>query len=90
MSDRFIPLAPRVGAKAEVGRDIVLDSAFADECLAALERYGVLLFPKIGLSDEEQVAFTKNLGDVIPQGPKPPQLTIVPPPSAYRVTSSRT
>src|SRR5262249_51755962 len=40
-----------------------------------LERYGVLLFPRIGLSDEEQVAFSRNLGDVIPQGPVRPDGT---------------
>jgi alpha-ketoglutarate-dependent taurine dioxygenase len=50
-------------------RDEVLAPGFRDECLDALERYGVLLFPRIGLSDEEQVAFSKHLGDVIPQGP---------------------
>jgi alpha-ketoglutarate-dependent taurine dioxygenase len=69
MSNRFVPLTPRIGAKAVLRRDDVLDPAFADEYRAALERYGVLLFPQIGLSDEEQVAFSRNLGDVIPQGP---------------------
>jgi alpha-ketoglutarate-dependent taurine dioxygenase len=34
-----------------------------------------LLFPQIGLSDEEQVAFSRNLGDVVPQGPKRPDGT---------------
>ncbi|HSD11808.1 MAG TPA: TauD/TfdA family dioxygenase [Candidatus Binatia bacterium] len=72
MSNHFVPLAPRIGAKAEVGRNVVLDPAFAPECLDALERYGVLLFPQINLDDEEQVAFSKNLGDVVPQGrPRP-------------------
>ena len=68
MSARFVPLTPRIGAKAETERDVVLSPGFAEECLDALERYGVLLFPKIQLSDEEQVAFSENLGDVIPQG----------------------
>ena len=75
MSDRFVPLTPRIGAKAVMRRDEVLDPAFADECLDALERYGVLLFPQIGLSDEEQVAFSKNLGEVVPQGPMRPDGT---------------
>ena len=34
-----------------------------------------MLFPQIGFSDEEQVAFSKNLGDVIPQGPMRPDGT---------------
>ena len=68
MSIRFVRLSPRIGAKAVLRRDEVLDPAFASECLDALERYGVLLFPQIGLSDEEQVAFSRNLGEVVPQG----------------------
>jgi len=75
MSDRFVPLTPRIGAKVVVPRETVLDPAFADECLGALERHGVLLFPRIGLDDEEQVAFSRNLGDVVPQGPKRPDGT---------------
>ena len=38
MADRFVPLAPRIGARAVVRRDEVLASAFADECLDALEQ----------------------------------------------------
>jgi alpha-ketoglutarate-dependent taurine dioxygenase len=75
MPDRFVPLTPRIGAKAVMRREEVLDPAFANECRNALERYGVLLFPQIGFSDEEQVAFSKNLGDVIPQGPRRPDGT---------------
>jgi len=69
MNDRFVPLTPRIGARSSVGRDEMLDPTFAEEALAALERYGVLLFPEISLSDDEQVTFSKNLGSVIPQGP---------------------
>ena len=75
MADRFVPLTPRIGAKAVMRREEALDPAFAGECREALERYGVLLFPQIGFSDEEQVAFSKNLGDVVPQGPKRPDGT---------------
>jgi alpha-ketoglutarate-dependent taurine dioxygenase len=72
MADRFVPLAPRIGAKAMLRREEILDPAFAQECRDALERYGVLLFPGIGFSDDEQVTFSRNLGDVIPQGPRRP------------------
>jgi alpha-ketoglutarate-dependent taurine dioxygenase len=75
MTDRFVPLTSRVGARAAVRRDEVLAPAFASECLDALERYGVLLFPQIGFTDEEQVAFSRNLGDVVPQGPRRPDGT---------------
>ncbi len=77
MSSRFVALTPRIGAKAVVSRDQALDPAFADECRDARERYGVLLFPQIGLDDEEQVALSRNLGDVVPQGPMRPDGTQV-------------
>jgi alpha-ketoglutarate-dependent taurine dioxygenase len=69
MSDRIVPLTSRIGAKVTAPRDEILAPVFADECLDALERYGVLLFPRIGLSDDEQVQFSRNLGTVVPQGP---------------------
>src|SRR5512143_3651640 len=75
MPDRFVPLTGRIGAKAVMRREDVLDPAFAQDCRDALERHGVLLFPQIGFSDEEQVAFSKNLGDVVPQGPMRPDGT---------------
>jgi alpha-ketoglutarate-dependent taurine dioxygenase len=75
MSRRFVPLTPRIGARVSAGRDEVLAPAFAGECLEALERYGVLLFPQIAFSDDEQVAFSRNLGEVVPQGPRRPDGT---------------
>ena len=72
MANRFRPLSSRIGAEATMRPDELLDPAFAAECLEALERFGVLLFPRIGLTDEQQVAFSANLGDVMPQGvPRP-------------------
>jgi alpha-ketoglutarate-dependent taurine dioxygenase len=70
MANRFHPLSPRVGAKAEMRPEELLDPSFAEECLEAPERYGALVFPGINLSDEQQVTFSKALGDVIPQGPQ--------------------
>jgi alpha-ketoglutarate-dependent taurine dioxygenase len=68
MTDRFVPLTPRIGAKVTLGREDVLNPVNADELNEALERYGVLVFPKIGFSDEEQVAFSNNLGEIVPIG----------------------
>ena len=68
MASRFEPLSPRIGARADVRPEELLDPAFGVECRAALERYGVLLFPRIGLSDEQQVVFSSRLGEVAPQG----------------------
>jgi alpha-ketoglutarate-dependent taurine dioxygenase len=78
MTDRFVPLAPRIGAKVTLGREDVLNPANADEINEALERYGVLVFPEIGLSDEEQVAFSNNLGEIVPIGSLRPDGTRAP------------
>jgi alpha-ketoglutarate-dependent taurine dioxygenase len=72
MAEYFRPLSPRIGAETHVGKSEILKPAFVTECLAALEHHGVLVFHRLGLSDEEQVAFSEKLGDVIPQGKKRP------------------
>ena len=46
----------------------LLDPAFGPECLEALEHYGVLVFPQIALTDEQQVVFSSHLGRLMPQG----------------------
>jgi alpha-ketoglutarate-dependent taurine dioxygenase len=68
MASLFQPLSPRIGAQATLRPEEILDPSFAAECLEALERFGVLVFPRIGLSDEQQVVFSSRLGDVAPQG----------------------
>jgi alpha-ketoglutarate-dependent taurine dioxygenase len=68
MASPFKPLSPRIGARADVRPEELLDPAFGAECRDALERYGVLLFPRINLSDEQQVVFSSRLGEVAPQG----------------------
>lgn len=68
MADKFRPLKPRIGAETWMTPEEALDPAFAPACLAALERYGVLVFHRLGFTDEQQVAFSSNLGNVIPQG----------------------
>jgi alpha-ketoglutarate-dependent taurine dioxygenase len=68
MPSRFTPLAPRIGAQATLRPEELLDPAFAPECLEALEHYGVLVFPRMSLTDEQQVVFSSHLGQVMPQG----------------------
>jgi len=68
MASRFKPLSPRIGATAAVSPEELLDPSFGPECREALERYGVLVFPRIGLTDEQQVTFSSRLGEVAPQG----------------------
>jgi alpha-ketoglutarate-dependent taurine dioxygenase len=83
MSNRFLPLTARIGAKAVLRKEEALDPANADEILEALEHYGVLLFPQIGLDDAEQVTFSNNLGKIIPMGPIRPDGTHDP---VYKIT----
>jgi alpha-ketoglutarate-dependent taurine dioxygenase len=72
MASRFRPLSPRIGAQATMQPEELLQPAFGAECLEALERFGVLVFPKIGLTDEQQVAFSALLGEPMKQGaPRP-------------------
>lgn len=68
MASRFQPLSTRIGATATLRPDELLNPAFGAECLEALERYGVLVFPQIGLTDEQQVTFSSHLGEPMPQG----------------------
>lgn len=72
MTPRFAPLTPRIGARVQAPREEVLSPAFAHECLEALERHGVLLFPEIGFTDAEHVAFTQNLGEIMYFGGRRP------------------
>jgi alpha-ketoglutarate-dependent taurine dioxygenase len=69
---RFAALTPRIGARVEVARAEILSPSFARECHEALERYGVLLLPEVGFTDEEQVTFSQNLGDIMFFGGKRP------------------
>ena len=55
-------IKPHIGARVDVERRALLDDDVIAQCLDLLERRGVLVFPRIGLSDEEQLAFTDRLG----------------------------
>jgi len=68
MASKFRPLSQRIGAETTVRRDEIMGPVFIKDCLDSLERHGVLVFHRLGLNDEEQVAFSSRLGEVIPQG----------------------
>ena len=50
------------GVLAYVSPDRLLDEGVPEQCLNLLNKYGVLVFPKISVSDEIQVAFSGRLG----------------------------
>jgi len=62
-----------------VSRDsLVNDSAVPDAVADALEEHGVLIFPELGLTDAEQVAFGRRLGQLALRPERPiPELTVI-------------
>ncbi len=56
------PIKPAVGAVVHADRSAFHNSEFAQHCLELVDKYAALVFPRVGLSDEEQLAFTDMLG----------------------------
>jgi alpha-ketoglutarate-dependent taurine dioxygenase len=55
-------IAPRIGATIRSDKATLLSGRRAAEIRDALQQRGVLVFPEINLTDEEQIAFTHTLG----------------------------
>ena len=53
---------PRIGTEIHADKATLLSGDHAGEIRDLLEQRGVLVFPRIGFSDDEQVAFTETLG----------------------------
>ncbi len=56
------PIKQHIGARVHVSREQLLDDATVTAVRDALEDRNVLVFPKLQLTDSEQVAFTDRLG----------------------------
>ncbi len=60
------PLTIHVGIEINVDSGLPFaDESNADECLGALERYGVVVYRAANISDEDLVAFSRLLGEVV-------------------------
>jgi alpha-ketoglutarate-dependent taurine dioxygenase len=59
---RIEPIKPRIGGLVHVAKDNLLDPATIAVVREALEDRGVLVFPRMNLTDAEQLAFTDKLG----------------------------
>jgi alpha-ketoglutarate-dependent taurine dioxygenase len=61
---RFIVtnVKPKIGAKVLADKQSLLSGAHAEQLRDLLEQRGVLVFPKVNFTDEEQIAFTRTLG----------------------------
>lgn len=62
MSLEVEQIKPAVGAIVRTERSQLLSKAVAQRTLQLIEKHGVVVFPCAGLTNEEQQAFTDNLG----------------------------
>lgn len=61
------PIKPNIGSRVLNSKQELLSGAIATEIRNLLEARGVLVFPEVHFSDEEQIAFTKTLGTFQPE-----------------------
>jgi len=62
MNLKVEPIKPAIGAIVHLDRSQIGDAAVGSYCMELVEKHGVIVFPRLGLSDEEQIAFTEKLG----------------------------
>lgn len=55
-------IKPRIGARVLVDRHALLSGEHAADLMDLLEQRGVLVFPEVNFTEEEQIAFTNTLG----------------------------
>ena len=67
MATNFVPLGSTTGVEVAGlrGHEIV-DPVLAEDCRAALEERGVVVFREVDVDDDDLVAFSRLLGDVVP------------------------
>jgi len=58
-------LKPEIGAEVAASKAELLGGDYADEIRELLEQRGVLVFPRVDFSSEEQVIFTRTLGTFV-------------------------
>ena len=57
-------IKPLIGSRVLNTKEELLTCDYADQIRELLEERGVLVFPKIDFTDEEQLAFTGTMGDI--------------------------
>lgn len=67
MSFEIRDLKDRIGTEIRSDKETLLSGEYAGEIRRLLEARGVLVFPQIGFTDEEQVRFTETLGNFAPE-----------------------
>lgn len=61
-------IKPAIGSRVLNGKADLLSGEIAKDIRELLDQRGVLVFPEVNFTDEEQVAFTKTLGTFAPEG----------------------
>lgn len=61
-------ISPRIGSRVEANKALLISGARTTELRELLELRGVLVFPDIGFSDDEQLAFSQTLGQIVGLG----------------------
>ncbi|GAA2415237.1 TauD/TfdA family dioxygenase [Actinomadura vinacea] len=61
------PIGPTTGVEiAGLRGGALVDRGVADECRAALDRYGVVIYREADIGDDDLVEFSRLLGEVVP------------------------
>jgi alpha-ketoglutarate-dependent taurine dioxygenase len=60
-------IRPSIGSRVLNSKPALLSGEFAREIRELLDQRGVLVFPEINFTDDEQIAFTKTLGTFQPE-----------------------
>ena len=63
MSVTIEPIKPLIGGRVHVDKAHLCDDDVVEAVRTALEDRGVLVFPQMNLSDQEQLDFTDKLGE---------------------------
>lgn len=67
MGTTITELTPTTGVEVSgLSGSALVNREIADECLAALNRRGVVIYREANVSDDELVAFSRLLGEVVP------------------------
>jgi alpha-ketoglutarate-dependent taurine dioxygenase len=68
MAFETVDLTPSIGTEVRASREALLSGDHGEEIRNLLRARGVLVFRKLGLSKEQQLAFSRTLGDIMLQG----------------------
>jgi alpha-ketoglutarate-dependent taurine dioxygenase len=65
---KTVDVAPLIGTSVETDIESLLSGRYVSELRDLLERRGVLVFPRLHMSKEQQLAFSATLGEPLTQG----------------------